>query len=129
MQAIGGHFSEEFVPSAINDNGWIAGELYDHPVEFSIPDSQPGEVNGSLYENDVSVVNTSVAILLQQNGSNTLIPNGVSAVSINNSGIVIGYSATGVYVYGNGKTYDLNAVVQGNWTITDVGHINDAGPH
>ncbi len=39
---------------------------------------------------------------------------------------MIGYSATSVFVYAGGKTYDLNALIHG-WTITDVGHINDAG--
>jgi hypothetical protein len=61
---------------------------------------------------------------------------------MNNNGVVIGY--TGVwtmvpfavmdfiyyqnsFVYRGGKTYDLNALVEVNWIMTNVGHINDAG--
>ena len=126
MQAIGGASSNRFVPSSINDNGWIAGTLFAYPVTFVVPDGGPGEVNGSL-NNGTSNYQSSLTAVLYVNGRFTNITKSVNAVSINNNGIVIGYSATGVYVYGNGKTYDLNALVQGNWTITEVGHINDAG--
>jgi probable HAF family extracellular repeat protein len=123
---IGGASSSHFVPLAINDNGWIAGSLYAYPVEFVIPDGGPGEVNYSVPVNGGWVSQSSVAVLYV-NGRFTTIGSGTS-VSMNNNGIVIGTTATGgVFVYGNGRTYDLNALVDGNWTITDVGHINDAG--
>jgi hypothetical protein len=127
MQAIGGASSNRFVPTAINDSGWIAGSLWAYPVIMSILNSGPDELEGS-YVNGVYVENTSTAVLYV-NGRFTNIPNGVSVISINNNGIVIGYgtAGSGIFVYGNGKAYDLNALVQGNWTITNVGHINDAG--
>ena len=49
------------------------------------------------------------------------------AVSLNNSGTVIGNTATGAFIYVIGKMYDLNALVDGGWRITEVGQINDAG--
>jgi probable HAF family extracellular repeat protein len=52
------------------------------------------------------------------------------AVSVNNSGTVIGYvgiPTTGVFIYVIGQRYDLNTLVDGGWKITDVGQINDAG--
>jgi probable HAF family extracellular repeat protein len=138
MQAIGGTSSNRFVPSAINDNGWIAGTVYAYPAQLVSLNCPPGEVNGAVNLNGTFVSNTGTAVLYvngkfttiepsKVNAVSTIGPGSVSAVSINNSGIVIGYSATGVFVYGNGKLYNLNALVQGNWTITEVGHINDAG--
>jgi probable HAF family extracellular repeat protein len=126
MQAIGGASSNRFVPSAINDNGWIAGAVYAYPVELSVYGGVPGAVLEHALANGTSVQNLSTAVLYI-NGRFTNIPSSVSAVSINNAGTVIGYSATSVFIYGGGKSYDLNALVQGNWTITEVGHINDAG--
>jgi probable HAF family extracellular repeat protein len=127
MQAIGGASSNRSVPTAINDSGWIAGSLWASPVIMSVLNGGPDEVEGS-YVNGVYVENTSTAVLYV-NGRFTNIPNGVSVISINNNGIVIGYgtAGSGIFVYGNGKAYDLNALVQGNWTITNVGHINDSG--
>jgi probable HAF family extracellular repeat protein len=62
MQAIGGKFSKYLVPSAINDNGWIAGSVYAHPVEFSVDDAGPGEVNYSL-NNGTTNTQSSTAVL------------------------------------------------------------------
>jgi probable HAF family extracellular repeat protein len=121
MQAIGGHFSQYFVPAAINDNGWIAGTLYNHQVTFNIPDSGPGEVG--FVPNGTAEIAT---VELYING-NWIITGTGTAVSMNNSGLVIGYNSTGLFIYGGGKTYDLNALIKGDWTITNVGHINDAG--
>jgi probable HAF family extracellular repeat protein len=48
------------------------------------------------------------------------------AVSLNNSGTVVGNTTTGAFIY-MGKMYDLNTLVDGGWKITEVGQINDAG--
>jgi len=55
------------------------------------------------------------------------------AVSLNNSGVVVGDFrdvktgiSKGGFIY-SGKMYDLNTLVDGGWKITEVGQINDAG--
>jgi probable HAF family extracellular repeat protein len=47
-------------------------------------------------------------------------------ISLNNSGVVVGYSVGGTFVY-DGRMHNLNDLVDGSWQITAVGHINDAG--
>jgi probable HAF family extracellular repeat protein len=56
------------------------------------------------------------------------------AVSLNNSGVVVGDVrdvntgiSTGAFLYVIGQRYDLNTLVDGGWKITEVGQINDAG--
>jgi probable HAF family extracellular repeat protein len=56
------------------------------------------------------------------------------ALSLNNSGVVVGDIATppgstptGGFMYVMGKMYDLNTLVDGGWRITEVGQINDRG--
>jgi hypothetical protein len=46
---------------------------------------------------------------------------------MNNLGMVVGYGSgpTGVFVYYGGVTHDV--VVDGGWTITTVGKINNFG--
>jgi hypothetical protein len=70
---------------------------------------------------------------------------GSEGVSINNSGIVVGnffgnifsparppyeaytyVGAVAAFLY-DGKMHNLSDLVDGNWEITAVGHINDAG--
>jgi probable HAF family extracellular repeat protein len=132
MRAIGGKLSPYIVPWAINDNGWIAAALYAYPVEFVVPDGEPGWVNYSL-NNGTTNEQSSDAYVIVNNATWLFIGPG-HPVSLNNSGTVIGttdvYTTSGnvgIFIYGGGKTYDLNALVKGNWTITQVGHINDAG--
>jgi probable HAF family extracellular repeat protein len=99
MHAIG---SPGFYPSAINDNGWIAG-------------------------------NDSSGAVLYVYGLTIKLGAG-EAVSLNNSGVVVGNVkdvntgiSTGAFLYVIGQRYDLNTLVDGGWKITEVGQINDAG--
>jgi probable HAF family extracellular repeat protein len=94
-----------FVPRCINDNGWIVG--YNFTSHFE----------AVLYVYGLTI----------QLGEG-------EAVSINNGGTVVGntfatgsYPSTGVFIYVIGKRYDINTLVDGGWTITEVGQINDVG--
>ena len=128
MQVIGGAQSVNFTPVAINDNGWITGTLAPPITESpanggdaadpTVPDpSNPGfavlYVGGHL---------TNLGTLPHFTGS--------EGVSINNSGTIIGDltgPSSGVFIYTGGRMFNLNNLVEGGWTITEVGHINDAG--
>jgi probable HAF family extracellular repeat protein len=114
MQSIGGSLSSNFVPFAINDNGWITGELNTSTTTTTGTTSTTDAVlyiNGKLY---------NLGTLAGFTGS--------AGVSINNSGTVIGTSTLGVFIYSGGKMYDLNALLEtGGWKVTGVGHINDVG--
>ena len=120
MQAIGGAQSNGFTPKAINDHGWIAGTLGGNPV------------TAVLWINNRII---SLGTLPGFSGS--------ESVSINNRGVVIGnllgnitvstydppytyVAVLGFFIY-EGKMHNLNDLVDGNWKITAVAQINDAG--
>lgn len=117
-----------FEPTAINDNGWIVG-------------------NDTYFRLDTRVAVLYVNGRLIKLGT---LPGyvGSEGSSINNSGVVVGnlmgnltgtqtqqdgsiYTYTyvgsaGGFLY-DGRMQNLNGLVDGGWTITGVGHINDAG--
>jgi probable HAF family extracellular repeat protein len=119
-----------FSPNAINDSGWIAGtNTLFSPVA--------GATAAVLYVNGRLINLGTLPGYLGSEG-----------VSLNNSGVVVGdllgnitttstgsdgtvytntyVGSTGVFVY-NGRMQNLNGLVDGGWTITAVGHINDFG--
>jgi probable HAF family extracellular repeat protein len=99
MAAVG---STSFIPHAINDAGWIVGS----------------DSNGaSLYISGLTI----------KLGAGR-------ALSLNNSGTVVGdilnsdnYTTSKAFIYVLGKRSDLTTLVDGGWTITGVGQINDFG--
>jgi uncharacterized membrane protein len=104
MKAIGGAQSANFRPAAINDNGWIVGTLNGQAVFYVNNRFIPlGAVKG--FTESVSV-------------------------SMNNLGMVVGDiggpTSASVFVY-DGVMHDLNTRVDGGWTITTVGQINNFG--
>ena len=107
MKAIGGAQSSNFAPTAINENGWIAGTLSGQAVLY---------VNSRFYPlGAVKGFPTS------------------QSLSMNDLGMVVGNLASGapsytssVFVY-DGVMHDLNTLVDGGWTITSVGKINIFG--
>jgi probable HAF family extracellular repeat protein len=120
MKAIGGGQSTNFTPEAINDNGWITGTLR--------------SAAGNGYDKAVLYINGQFITLGTPQGFL-----GSEGVSINSIGIVAGnllgtitYSGgtytgvTGGFVY-DGKMYNLNELLDGDWQIVSVGHINDFG--
>jgi probable HAF family extracellular repeat protein len=103
MKEIGGAQSGNFSPEAINDNGWIAGTLAEQAV---------------LY------VNSRFIPLGAVKGFQTS-----QSVSMNDLGMVVGSIAgasSSKFIY-DGIMHDLNTLVDGGWTITTVGHINNFG--
>lgn len=121
MKAIGGAQSSNFAPTAINDNGWIAGTLNVAPV------------GGSYKGQAVFYVNSRFISLGAVKGFVTS-----QSLSMNDLGMVVGNleSATpspsgygyiqSVFVY-DGVMHDLNTLVDSGWTITAVGKINIFG--
>jgi probable HAF family extracellular repeat protein len=111
MKAIGGAQSSTFAPTAINDNGWIAGTL----------STQAGTYSGQA----VLYVNSRFIPLGTVKGFQSS-----QSLSMNDLGMVVGKLFTGasssVFVY-NGVIHDLNTLVDGGWTITAVGKINIFG--
>ena len=118
MKAIGGGQSTNFTPEAINDNGWITGTLR--------------SAAGNGYDNAVLYINGQFITLGTPQGFL-----GSEGVSISSIGIVAGnllgtitYSGgtytgvTGGFVY-DGKVRNLNDLLDGNWQIVSVGHVND----
>jgi probable HAF family extracellular repeat protein len=116
MKAIGGAHSTKFAPTAINDNGWIAGTL------------DVSQVDGTYNGQAVLYVNSRFISLGAVKGFS-----GSQSLSMNDLGMVVGNLASGVppytpsvFVY-NGVMHDLNTLVDGGWTITTVGKINIFG--
>ncbi len=116
MKAIGGAQSSKFAPTAINDNGWIAGTLNVAPVA------------GSYTGQAVLYVNNRFIPLGTVKGFSTS-----QSLSMNDLGMVVGklMSVTplylqSVFVY-DGVMRDLNTLVDGGWKITSVGHFNNFG--
>jgi probable HAF family extracellular repeat protein len=112
MKAIGGAQSSNFAPTAINDNGWIAGTL------------NVSEVAGTYSGQAVLYVNTRFISLGTVKGFPTS-----QSLSMNDLGMVVGNLAgasSSVFVY-DGVMHDLNTLVDGGWKITTVGKINIFG--
>jgi hypothetical protein len=116
MKAIGGAQSVNFAPTAINDNGWIAGTLNVSPVA------------GTYIGQAVLYVNSRFISVGAVKGFKTS-----QSLSMNDLGMVVGNLESGVppytssvFVY-NGVMHDLNTLVDGGWTITTVGKINIFG--
>jgi hypothetical protein len=116
MKAIGGAQSSKFAPTAINNNGWIAGTL------------DVSQVDGTYNGQAVLYINSRFISL----GAVKAFPISQS-LSMNDLGMVVGKLASetppyaqSVFVY-NGVMHDLNALVDGGWTITTVGKINIFG--
>jgi probable HAF family extracellular repeat protein len=116
MKAIGGAQSSNFAPTAINDNGWIAGTL------------NVAQVAGTYTGQAVLYVNSRFISLGAVKGFS-----GSQSLSMNDLGMVVGNLASGVppytpsvFVY-DGVMHNLNTLVEGGWTITTVGKINILG--
>jgi probable HAF family extracellular repeat protein len=138
MQAIGGAQSAFFVPSAVNDHGWIVGTISSTPTYFFPPDSSaldlPADGNAVTYINGRLITLGTVPGFLGSQGK-----------FINNSGSIVGnllrevtiyagtpyaetyVGVTGGFIYFGGTMHNLNDYVDGGWNIVSVGHINDAG--
>jgi uncharacterized membrane protein len=121
MKAIGGAQSSKFAPTAINDNGWIAGTL------------DVAQPSGTYVGQAVLYVNSRFISLGAVKGFPTS-----QSLSMNDLGMVVGnlvsstpspsgYGYTqSVFVY-DGVVHDLNTLVDKGWTITTVGKINIFG--
>jgi probable HAF family extracellular repeat protein len=121
MKAIGGAQSAHFAPTAINNNGWIAGTLNVSPVA--------GVYNAQA----VLYVNSRFISLGAVKGFQSS-----QSLSMNDLGMVVGnllagpsslfpsFSPSSVFVY-DGVMHDLNTLVDSGWTITAVGKINIFG--
>jgi uncharacterized membrane protein len=115
MKAIGGAQSSNFAPTAINDNGWIAGTL-------------SSQVAGTYSAQAVFYINSRFISLGRVKGFPIS-----QSLSMNDLGMVVGNLGSGapsytssVFVY-YGEMHDLNTLVDGGWTITTVGKINNFG--
>jgi uncharacterized membrane protein len=115
MKVIGGAQSSNFAPTAINDNGWIAGTL-------------SSQVAGTYSAQAVFYINSRFISLGRVKGFPIS-----QSLSMNDLGMVVGNLGSGapsytssVFVY-YGEMHDLNTLVDGGWTITTVGKINNFG--
>ena len=116
MKAIGGAQSSKFAPTAINNNGWIAGTL------------DVSQVDGTYNGQAVLYINSRFISLGEVKGFPVS-----QSLSMNDLGMVVGKLASetppyaqSVFVY-DGVMHDLNTLVDGGWTITTVGKINIFG--
>jgi probable HAF family extracellular repeat protein len=115
MKAIGGAQSSNFAPTAINDNGWIAGTL------------NVSQIAGTYSGQAVLYVNSRFIPLGTVKGFATS-----QSLSMNDLGMVVGNllggpsASSSVFVY-DGVMHNLNTLVDGGWTITTVGKINIFG--
>jgi uncharacterized membrane protein len=104
MKVIGGAQSSNFAPTAINDNGWIAGTLSGQAVLYVNSRFIPlGTVKGFTTSQSLSMNNLGMVV-----------------------GKIVGAASSSVFVY-DGLMHNLNTLVDGGWTITTVGKINIFG--
>jgi uncharacterized membrane protein len=104
MKVIGGAQSSNFAPTAINDNGWIAGTLSGQAVLYvNSRFISLGTVKGFITSQSLSMNNLGMVV-----------------------GKIVGTASSSVFVY-DGVMHNLNTLVDGGWTITTVGKINIFG--
>jgi probable HAF family extracellular repeat protein len=103
---------------------WMNGKMH----AIGSQSFRPNAIN----DNGWIAGNDSSGAVLYINGLTIKLGAG-EAVSLNNSGVVVGDFrdvktgiSTGGFIY-SGKMYDLNTLIDGGWKLTEVGQINDAG--